>query len=316
MSRTVLFIGGPGRNGSTLLDLLLGRLDGFVSVGELRFLWERGLIENRLCGCGAALRSCPFWSEVLQLGFGDRGAADARKMLALQRRLERKACVPAVALGQGSPTFRRDLREYRAVLSRLYRAICDVSGATVVVDSSKYPPHGLILSELEDLDLRTIDLVRDPRAVAFSWRRRKRLVEVHWEARDMAVRHPAVAARGWLLSKALMRVLGRHARSQLTLRYEDFVTEPIDAIRNIVAGWADVSVDSSIFEARESSHTVSGNPIRHESGPIVLKPDLAWQRELSRADFATVTAMTWPLLLAYGYPLLRPRANVAASPSP
>ena len=32
----VLFIGGYGRSGSTLLDRLLGQIDGFVSVGEVR----------------------------------------------------------------------------------------------------------------------------------------------------------------------------------------------------------------------------------------------------------------------------------------
>ena len=38
----VLFIGGLGRSGSTLLDRMLGRLDDVWSVGELVHLWERG----------------------------------------------------------------------------------------------------------------------------------------------------------------------------------------------------------------------------------------------------------------------------------
>ena len=37
----VLYVGGWGRSGSTLLDLALGQIPGFVSVGELRYLWER-----------------------------------------------------------------------------------------------------------------------------------------------------------------------------------------------------------------------------------------------------------------------------------
>ena len=35
----VLYIGGWGRSGSTLLSHLLGGLDGMVSVGELRYVW-------------------------------------------------------------------------------------------------------------------------------------------------------------------------------------------------------------------------------------------------------------------------------------
>jgi len=49
---TVLFIGGLGRSGSTLLDRMLGRLDDVWSVGELVHLWERGLSQNNRCGCG------------------------------------------------------------------------------------------------------------------------------------------------------------------------------------------------------------------------------------------------------------------------
>ena len=39
----------------------LGEVDGFFFAGELRYLWQRGLVEDRLCGCGLPLSACPFW---------------------------------------------------------------------------------------------------------------------------------------------------------------------------------------------------------------------------------------------------------------
>lgn len=48
----VLSIVGYTRSGSTLLDSILGELDGVFSAGELHYLWERGLLEHRTCGCG------------------------------------------------------------------------------------------------------------------------------------------------------------------------------------------------------------------------------------------------------------------------
>ena len=48
----VAYIAGAGRSGSTLLAMMLGTLPGWVSVGELRHLWARGVEENQLCGCG------------------------------------------------------------------------------------------------------------------------------------------------------------------------------------------------------------------------------------------------------------------------
>ena len=39
----VLYIGGWGRSGSTLLAHVLAEVPGFVSVGELRYVWQGGL---------------------------------------------------------------------------------------------------------------------------------------------------------------------------------------------------------------------------------------------------------------------------------
>ena len=67
MRARVLFIGGWGRSGSTLLDRVLGHVPGVVSLGEVREIWVRGVIEDRPCGCDRPFSECPFWTEV-----GDR----------------------------------------------------------------------------------------------------------------------------------------------------------------------------------------------------------------------------------------------------
>jgi len=43
----------------------LGSLDGVFCDGEIRHLWERGLRDDRLCGCGVSFRTCPVWRSVL-----------------------------------------------------------------------------------------------------------------------------------------------------------------------------------------------------------------------------------------------------------
>ena len=61
---TVLFVAGFGRNGGTLLDRVLGSVDGFCSLGEFRFVWQKGVVRNELCNCGVPFRDCPFWTAV------------------------------------------------------------------------------------------------------------------------------------------------------------------------------------------------------------------------------------------------------------
>ena len=164
---TVLYIAGVGRSGSTLLDTLLGQLDGFVSVGELRNLWLRGLTDGWPCGCGAPVRECPFWSAVLEAAFGSAGSVSVEAMRELQAHTVRTRHLPALwwSTAHGPSD---SVKRYGEVLSRLYHGIAEVSGARVVVDSSKHPSDALVASTLKGLELYVLHLVRDPRGVAFS----------------------------------------------------------------------------------------------------------------------------------------------------
>ena len=62
MPTVVLYIAGTGRSGSTLLASILGEVEGVFAAGEVRYLWQRGLAERRLCGCGVPVRDCPVWT--------------------------------------------------------------------------------------------------------------------------------------------------------------------------------------------------------------------------------------------------------------
>src|SRR5207245_4821641 len=86
---TVLYLGGVGRSGSTLVDRILGQVPGLFSGGEIRDLWARGLIENRQCGCGTPFRSCSFWTEVGRRAFGGWDRIDPPGVLLLARSVDR-----------------------------------------------------------------------------------------------------------------------------------------------------------------------------------------------------------------------------------
>src|ERR1700732_3473702 len=99
MSTVVLYIAGTGRSGSTVLANILGEVEGVFAAGEVRYLWQRGLKENRLCGCGLTVRECPVWSKVLaQAGYLD----DPRRVdgaLAMLRQTGRMRNLPGILAG-------------------------------------------------------------------------------------------------------------------------------------------------------------------------------------------------------------------------
>ena len=69
MKTPLVYVGGSARSGSTLLERMLASIPGYCSVGELAFIWERSVLRNDRCGCGARFHDCTFWKEVGEAAF-------------------------------------------------------------------------------------------------------------------------------------------------------------------------------------------------------------------------------------------------------
>ena len=301
----VLFVAGAGRSGSTLVGAMLGQADGMVSVGELRHIWIRGFVRNELCGCGTPFRSCPFWSEVTTRAFGGLGESGARRLRGLQARVDRMWRIPQLRAGAGSSTFRAALGEYAAAVRLVYRAVGSVSEATVVVDSSKSPSHAYVLDAAGGFDVRALHLVRDSRSVAFSWTRRRLRPESSGEADStMPTYSPLRAAVDWDVMNLAAAALRRRMPTSF-LRYEDLVAFPRAELARVLSELELPALDLGFVGDSgvrlEPSHTVSGNPSRFARGTVALVEDVEWKTAMTRGARMQVTAMTRPLLRAYGY---------------
>ncbi len=302
----VVYIAGVGRSGSTLLEMILGQIDGFVSVGELRYLW-RVLSENHKCGCGTPIRGCAFWNQVIEAAFGSWASFDPEEILTLRLSVDRLWRNPQLAFPVlRSAAFRRRLDAYGDVLDSLYRAITTVSGARYVIDSSKQPSHGYLLSTRDLLRVHFIHLIRDSRAVGHSWRRRRLRPEIHWEERYMPVFNPAFMLLTWYIETTFNHYFLSRGRPPLLIRYEDFVTTPRPTITRILDHLGDVPLRPDPFLSASciravDNHTVSGNPFRFRRGAVDIRPDTSWQTEMSPLHRYLLTFATFPFLKKYGY---------------
>jgi hypothetical protein len=302
----VIYIAGWGRSGSTLLDTLLGQIDGFFSTGELRYIWERGVIGEWTCGCQRSVKTCPLWSAVLA-DLTEGGTADAATIVEWQRRATRFRHTPSVLAQTPADLDDVPLRSYIDVRRRLFLAIRRATSARVIVDSSKLPADAAALALAPDLELYVVHLVRDPRAVAYSWRRKQAGID----------RHGVIDSTGSWLAWNLMtdRVRSRLPQRSMLLRYEDFAADPSAVLMRIVelVGEEPSSVPESrggIFDVRET-HTVSGNPRRFRSGPIEVLSDDEWRARLAPGDKATATILALPRLRRYGYPVFVDRGDTS-----
>jgi hypothetical protein len=301
----VVFLGGHGRSGSTILDRLAGQLDGFVSIGELRNLWQRSLLENQLCGCGEPFRDCGFWRQVVERALGDVDADAVREIVAQKAMVDRTHHIPEMLASVRRASYGAALTEYVTRLGRVLAAVRDVSGAKVIVDASKDPSHGFLLSMVPGVELYVVQLVRDSRAVSYSWMRKKVRPEVHWKREYMNTYSPSVSAWHWLLRNLLVHALATHSRGYMLVRYEDFVAEPAATLAAIAA-LVGRDAGSLRFLAGHTAqvkagHGIAGNPVRFDSGAVTVAPDVEWRDKLAWPQRCTVTAISAPLLAYYGY---------------
>lgn len=310
----VLYIGGTGRSGSTMLANVLGEAPGFVSVGEVRFLWQRGVVQDRLCGCGSPFSRCPFWTDVLDLALGPSTVAERTALATrLHAELERRTRLRTLPshLRHRVPRHPRSgttADELRGVLGRLYGAIAVTAGADVVVDSSKLPTYAALVAGVDGIDLHVAHFVRDPRAAAYSWRRKKAQPDLGPGA-FMERRGASKSAVLWTVWNRSLELLAPDRRgSYARLTYEEFLADPRGEATRMLETLAlpgdlePVFADSDLVRLT-GNHTVAGNPARHQQGLVRLVADSEWQDRMSATDRGTVTALTWPTLRRYGYSL-------------
>lgn len=289
----VVYIVGTPRSGSTLLTSLLGQRPGWFAAGEIRLMWKE--LDTRRCGCGALATTCPVWSRVI-----DRVAetyGEPRHVADLMHATTRMTALPRVTAAASLNEVSAETRRYAAVLRTTYRTLAEVTGARVVVDSSKAVTEASLLRLLGDVGSSVAHTVRDPRAVVHSWRRAVRAGAVGTPDRPTW----SIALRWVLTNTAAEAVRRGHGDHAIRVRYEDLAADPM--------GWADAvaalvpphGVTTIPWGGDGAGHIVGGNPLRRQQ-TVVVREDRAWQQELDERARRLVSALTFPVRRRYGYP--------------
>jgi hypothetical protein len=303
----VLYIMGSGRSGTTLLGSILGEYPDTFAAGEVSYLWERGILSPRGCGCGSTPMECAVWGEVISRLAGNRDPRDLateqlahRRSIRLRhtRQLLRGPTLTPPANGRANGT-QGAVDAYATVLRDVYRVIADVTGSRLIVDTSKHPADAAIVARMTGVDHSIIHVVRDSRAVTHSWRRRKE---------GIARRKTVLAALDWQATNlAADDVRRHHGATSMLIRYEDLMEAPRQHVEAIT-GFAGISMTPTPFVdddtvALRPNHTISGNPARFVAGATTIRLDDRWQQEMRPALRRMVTILTATGLRRYRYPL-------------
>ena len=312
----VLFIGGLGRSGSTLVEKLLNELPPMFSVGETVHLWERGVRDQERCGCGEPFAECPHWQAVGTHAFGSWNAVDVDRMIELRWIEDRSRRLPkiftALRTGKATAAQREYLDGIRAILlasAAVAATARDVDPREIVLlDSSKHLSTAALLACDPRLDVRVLHLLRDPRGVAYSWTKAIERPETEGE---IMPQYSALRTAGrWVSDNLGFDMLASLGVPTLQLRYEDVLAGPERKILEVArfSGTLDLDgrpsldfIDGTTAHLSTPMHSVAGNPLRFGGADLELRLDDAWRNELSAGDRRTVELITRPVLGRFGY---------------
>ena len=299
----LIYLAGSGRSGTTLLGALLSEAQGAVGVGEPAFIFTKNLNQN-ICTCEKKLEDCDFWGAILREDFQTASFQEAA--VPGQRSLLFVSQVIGIMLG------RKDIihKEYLCQLKKLYTAVYRASGAEVIIDESKSQAYLFALKACDFFDLRVVHVLRDPRAVAFSWQRKK----VNGN-RNMGKLPWHISARVWLAQQFLFLFLpllvpeGHYQR----VRYEDFIEEPKTAFGELLEKTGlkvqEPVLSDSDFQITHINHFILSNISPPKLGENKFYKDMEWQKSMPFSAKMLVTLICWPMMLVYGYPIFWGRAS-------
>ncbi len=242
--------------------------------------------------------------------FGGWDQVDVDRVTRLRASVDRARFLPLLSAEALRRRFLPVLDEYVSYYARTYAAIARVSGSNVVIDSSKHASLAFCLSSSPALDLRVVHVIRDSRAVAYSWSRVVQRPEGAAES-QMSTYSAASAAARWNVQNGAVQVLARLGTPTLRIRYEDLVHDPAASLREIAAfaglpseavpGFLRSEGPGDWWADLKATHTASGNPMRFTTGQIQIRPDSTWHDAMLPGKRRTVTSLTLPLLMRYGY---------------
>ena len=304
----VVYLAGLGRSGSTLLERLLGEMPGACPAGEVVHMWLRSVRDDERCGCGQPFSSCPFWQQVGQTAFGGWDRVDVNRMTRLRAQVDRARFLPLLASAPLRRRLQPALADYVGHYQRVYAAISQVSGSPVVIDSSKHASLAFCLRSSPEVDLRVVHMVRDSRAVAYSW---SKVVERPEAAGSQMSTYPAAsAALRWNLQNSALQLLSQLGNPPAAGALRGLRPGPGRHAGKIAAfpacprpdfGFLGTDGPGHWWADLRATHTASGNPMRFSTGRVPIRYDAAWQAAMLAGNRRTVTTLTLPLLMRYGY---------------
>ncbi|MBC8388147.1 MAG: sulfotransferase [Actinobacteria bacterium] len=290
----IIYILSYERSGSTLFHNVLGQIEGFFSVGELRYFADR-FHDTRPCGCGDKVTDCHFWRKVIAK------FPNINMQTSKIPRYIKGQYLPIIFLPFSKILIRLIFSRHLTYINQLYKAIEGESRSLVIIDSSKSPIYCYLLSLIPEINLKIIHLIRSVYGVEYSLYKRKQTGHPKYQKHN-----PLYGSVRWVLSNIVStKLVKKIGVPYKQIKYEQFILNPEKTVK-LILDWLhmrDLNIDF-IYKRGVTlypTHSVGGSPSRHITGEVPLKLDIDWKKNLPQLYKTIISIIARPLLIKYGY---------------
>jgi len=290
MKKTIIYIAGYGRSGSTLLSVALDNQPGVFALGEVAQLHKYEGKQGRECSCGCFYYECPFWGEII--GSFPEGFIEGVNRA--QRQVE-----PWYA------NWHRSSSEIiRSVYSKrmftLFQRIYSATGNRVLVDASKsvysHTWRALALSKFTNFNVFVVHLIRGAEEVISS-RKKGRNIDIALKKNtETETKSAATGLAGWIAANtAASHIRNQLKKNSVVIKYKNFVRYPNQVIEKIIdsAHLEDISV-SPINTELVVRHLVGSNRLIRNKNTVQIDPSYSSAPNLSKLERIGVSLISLP----------------------
>lgn len=298
-----VFLTSHAYSGSTLTSFLLGSHPEIATVGMLTGPAAHLDLNTYRCSCGQLFQQDPFWQAVTAAVNRYGISYSLNRHLGTRIELGSNSLLRRIRTDSLRRNTVEEIRDWlmfnlwpghKRAMHRLVhrneifaRAILEVSGKTVFLDTSKDPMRMRYLRLSPHIDLYVIHLIRDVRGVVASILSRRE---------DMDVRQ---ATNHWLVAEHNIR---RHlesipAQRQIEVQYKDITTNTLETLNRLFS-FVGVQPLQQMVNFRDVEHHVLGNKMRKQS-TSEIRVDDRWRTILSEKQLELIDRITNPKIRSW-----------------
>lgn len=299
------YITSLSHSGSTLLDILIGTLQGAFSTGEVTYLaWnlyrerhmEVSVAEQNICTCRYPFSKCQIWGEVVDrlkntkhgLLLSESPLNYKMKFYNFTNRYDASASffdqkLKAILIkhlkNYGNGLIPNLLHLYNRRIAEnnwiVFDTLAEVTRAKIIIDSSKDIGRLYHLAQHRPDSVYIVFLVRSIFAVAASSLKRGG--------------DPIATALDWVQGNmSKYSIIKRMPRiPSIVVWYEDYCKDPLSE-RNRIADFIGLTKNpEDILINSKKYHLVAGNPMRYTEDIIIRKDD-SWRLLLNNTTYNAI----------------------------